>query len=94
MISVGGNHYSVPDTIRRRTFEVQHHMTELQIFEDDNLVACHPVIEGTKQRRVDTSHRKAPPIRAPKPPEPLGVGRSPLGFYGAVGRRLATGAVS
>lgn len=94
MISVGGNHYSVPDTTRRRTLEVQHHVTELQVFEDGLLIANHPVIEGKNQRRVDPSHRKAPPIRAPKPPTPIGVGRRPLDFYGAVGRRLAAGAVS
>jgi hypothetical protein len=45
MISVGGNHYSVPDTTRRRTLEVQHHVTELQIFEDGLLMASHPIID-------------------------------------------------
>jgi hypothetical protein len=94
VISVGGNLYSVPDTTRRRTLEVQHHVTELQIFEDGTLIASHPVIEGKHQRRVDPSHRKAPPIRSLKPPAPIGVGRRPLDFYGAVGRRLAAGAVS
>lgn len=89
MISVGGNLYSVPDTTRRRTLEVQHHVTELRIFEDGVQIARHPVIEGKNRRRVDPSHRKAPPVRAPKPPAPIGVGRRPLDFYGAVGRRLA-----
>lgn len=32
MVSVGGNHYSVLDTTRRRTLEVQRHVTELQNF--------------------------------------------------------------
>lgn len=94
MISVGGNHYSVPDTTRRRTLEVQHHVTELQIFEDGVFIASHPVIEGKNQRRVDPSHRKAPPICAPKPPTQIGVRRRPLDFYGAVGRRLAAGSLS
>jgi transposase len=89
MISVGGNLYSVPDTTRRRTLEVQHHVTELQIFEDGVLIARHPVIEGKNRRRVDPAHRTAPPVRAPKPPTPIGVGRRPLDFYGTVGRRLA-----
>jgi transposase len=89
MISVGGNLYSVPDTTRRRTLEVQHHVTELRIFEDGALIASHPVIEGKNRRRVDPAHRKAPPARASKPPTPIGVGHRPLDFYGAVGRRLA-----
>lgn len=38
MISVGGNFYSVPDTTRRRTLEVQHHATELRIYEDGQLI--------------------------------------------------------
>lgn len=89
MISVGGNHYSVPDTTRRRTLEVQHHVTELRIFEDGSLIASHPVIEGKNRRRVDPAHRKAPPIRSPKPKAPTGVPRRPLDFYEAVGQRLA-----
>lgn len=89
MISVGGNHYSVPDTTHRRTLEVQHHVTELRVFEDGALIASHPVIEGKNRRRVDPAHRKAPPIRSPKPKAPVGVQRRPLDFYDAVGRRLA-----
>ena len=46
MISVGGNRYSVPDTMRPRILEIQHHVTELQIFEDVALIARPPVIEG------------------------------------------------
>ncbi len=89
MISVGGNHYSVPDTARKRVLEVQHHVTELRIFEDGALIASHPVLEGKNRRRVDPAHRKAPPVRTPKPNAPIGVQRRPLDFYDAVGRRLA-----
>lgn len=89
MVSVGGNFYSVPDTTRRRTLEVQHHVTELRIFEDGQLVARHPVLEGKARRRVDPAHRKAPPKRPTPPPSPPGL-RRPLDFYDAVGRRLAT----
>ena len=64
MISVGGNFYSVPDTTRRRRLEVQHHATELRIFEDGQLIARHPVLEGKACRRVDPAHRKAPPAEA------------------------------
>jgi hypothetical protein len=94
MISVGGNFYSVPDTTRRRTLEVQHHAEELRIFEDGQLIARHPVLEGKARRRVDPTHRKAPPRRA-TPPSPSQGLRRPLDFYDAVGRRLAaTGAHS
>lgn len=89
VISVGGNYYSVPDTTRRRTLEVQHHVTELRIFEDGVEIARHPVIEGKNRRRIDPAHRKAAPIRVPKPKPPVGVQRRPLDFYEAVGQRLA-----
>ncbi|OOY02649.1 IS21 family transposase [Thioclava sp. F28-4] len=94
MISVGGNFYSVPDTTRRRTLEVQHHAEELRIFEDGHLIACHPVLEGKACRRVDPTHRKTPPKKPAPPPSSQGL-RRPLDFYDAVGRRLAaTGAPS
>lgn len=91
MVSVGGNFYSVPDTTRRRTLEIQHHATELRIFEDGELVARHPVLEGKALRRVDPAHRKAPPPRPPHQVPSPGL-RRPLEFYDAVGRRLAAGA--
>ena len=88
MVSVAGNHYSVPDSTRRRTVEVQSHPTEVRIFEDGELVAQHPVLEGRNQRRVDPGHRKAPP-RTPAPVVPPAAIQRPLSFYDAVGRRLA-----
>ena len=88
MIAVGGNFYSVQDTTRRRTLEVQHHATELRIFEDGQLIARHPVLEGKARRRVDPAHRKAPPPR-PSPSRSSQGLRRPLDFYGAVGQRLA-----
>lgn len=91
MVSVGGNLYSVPDTTRRRMLEVQHHAAELRIFEDGQLIARHPVLEGKALRRVDPAHRKAPPPRPPHQAPSHGL-RRPLEFYDAVGRRLAAGA--
>ncbi len=88
MISVGGNFYSVPDTTRRRTLKVQHHATELRIYEDGQLIARHPVLEGKARRRVDPTHRKAPPPRPFLSRSSHGL-RRPLDFYGAVGQRLA-----
>ena len=94
MISVGGNLYSVPDTTRKRTLEVQNHPSQIRIFEDGRLIACHPVLEGKNQRRIDPSHRKTPPVHTPRTsqsPPVTGVAHRPLGFYDAVGRRLADG---
>lgn len=88
MVSVGGNHYSVPDTARRRTLEVQHHTDDIRIFEDGNEIARHPVLEGKNRRRVDPAHRKTPPRRLVPDPIPKGLHR-PLSFYGQVGDRLA-----
>lgn len=90
MVSVGGNLYSVPDTARKRLLEVQHHATEVRIFEDGTLIARHPVLEGKGLRRVDPAHRKAPPVRPPHQLPVHGL-RRPLEFYDAVGRRLAAG---
>lgn len=94
MVAVGGNQYSVPDTTRRRIVEVQNHPAEVRIFEDGQLIASHPVLEGKNQRRVDPSHRKPVPAArrmAPAPSSPVDapVARRPLAFYEAVGRRLA-----
>lgn len=88
MVSVAGNLYSVPDTTRRRKVEVQNHPTELRIYEDDKLIATHPVLDGRNRRRVDPRHRKAPPSSIAKP-TPVGIARRPLEVYAAVGKRLA-----
>ena len=90
MVSVGGNFYSVPDTVRKRVLEIQHHAAEIRIFEDGALIARHPVLEGKGLRRVDPAHRKAPPVRPPHQLPVHGL-RRPLEFYDAVGRRLAAG---
>ena len=94
MVSVGGNLYSVPDTARKRVLEVQSHPSEIRIFEEGTLSARHSVLEGRNQRRVDPSHRKAPPSARRHPQQLLpqqagGVGQRPLAFYDAVARRLA-----
>ncbi|WP_207102776.1 Mu transposase domain-containing protein [Paracoccus shandongensis] len=34
LVAAGGNQYSVPDTTRRQTVEVQNHPAEVRIFED------------------------------------------------------------
>ena len=73
MVSVGGNLYSVPDTTRRRVFDVHVLADEIRIFEDEALVATHVPLEGRGEKRLDPSHRK--PINACRhslrDPEPL-----------------------
>lgn len=44
------------------------HPTEVRIFEDGELIPCHPVLEGKDQKRVDPSHRNpVPPARSRRP---------------------------
>jgi hypothetical protein len=97
MVSVGGNLYSVPDTTRRRVFDVHVLADEIRIFEDGTLVATHAPLEGRGEKRLDPSHRK--PVnscRRSQRDEPLILARAgdrvvrrSLDFYAAVGRRLA-----
>ncbi len=77
MVSVRGYLYSVPDTTRRRTLEAKHHATELRIFEDGQLIAQHPVLEGKARRQIDPAHRTAPPPRPVLPTHPQGLRRPP-----------------
>ena len=99
MVSIGGNLYSVPDCTRRRAVEVHVLADEIRIFEDDTLIASHPVLDGRGLRRIAEGHRRAPPppnSQTPRdpPPEPITVegGRvpaRPLDVYAVAGRRLA-----
>jgi transposase len=97
MVSVGGNFYSVPDATRRRAVEVHTLAEEIRIFEDNVLIAAHPVLEGRHQRRVAPGHRKGGAgSRWRMADGTMLVGRAgdlviqrPLEFYDAIGRRLA-----
>ena len=84
-MSIGGNLYSVPNATRKRIVEVHTLANEV-----------HPVLEGRNQRRVAPGHRKMVRITDPHPDKPVLIVRTgdvvaarPLGFYQAVGRRLA-----
>jgi transposase len=98
MISVGGNLYSVPNTAHRRPVEVHSMAHEVRILEQGRVIAVHPVLEGTGQRRIVAGHRTLPPPansqtqRHGPPPGRSGevVALRPLTFYDAVGQRLAT----
>ncbi|WP_030538492.1 IS21 family transposase [Sphingobium sp. DC-2] len=94
MVSVGGNYYSVPDATRRRVVEVHSLADEIQIFEDDRLIARHPLLEGRRQRSLLEGHRRQyrPREENPIPHGFTGeqVTRRSLDFYAAVGQQLAT----
>lgn len=94
MVSVGGNYYSVPDATRRRVVEVHSLADEIHIFEDDRLIARHPLLEGRRQRSLLAGHRRQyrPKDETPIPHGFTGeiVTRRSLDFYAAVGQQLAT----
>jgi transposase len=93
LVSVGGNYYSVPDRARKRVLEVHSLAHEVRIFEDGELLAVHPVLEGRRQISMLPGHRQvrraalASQQRRYAPAH--AVARRSLSFYEAVGRRLA-----
>lgn len=93
MVSVGGNYYSVPDATRRRVVEVHSMADEIQIFEEDRLIARHPLLAGRRQRSLLDGHRLSARHKdhIAIPPALVGdlVVRRPRDFYAAVGQRLA-----
>ena len=95
LVSVGGNYYSVPDRTRRRVLEVHSLAHEVRIFEDGQLLAVHPVLEGRRQSSVLPGHRQAkqPPMARCRTPMAPAIMQRPLAFYAAVAQRLATGGV-
>lgn len=94
MVSVGGNYYSVPDATRRRVVEVHSLADEIHIFEDNRLIARHPLLEGRRQRSLLEGHRRQyrPKDENPVPHGFTGelVTRRSLDFYAAIGQQLAT----
>jgi hypothetical protein len=69
---------------------------EIRIFEANQLIAVHPVLEGRHQRRLAPGHRKVPTQRATAEAAAMPIGRAgdvvarrSLDFYDAVARRLA-----
>jgi len=93
LVSVGGNYYSVPDRTRKRTLEVHSLAHEIRIYEDGELLAVHPVLEGRRQISLLPDHRRQNQRRRPEqhnaPSGPVAVARRPLSFYDQVARRLA-----
>lgn len=94
MVSVNSNYYSVPDTTRRRVLEVHLMARELQIFEGQQLVAVHPVLEGHHQTSILPGHRRNPRAadqRFNRSIRAQPVSRRSLEFYDRVGLCLAAG---
>jgi transposase len=94
LVSVGGNYYSVPDRTRKRTLDVHSLAHEIRIYEDGELLAVHPVLEGRRRTSLLPGHRRSharqkQPAQhvAPLPATP--VARRPLAFYDQVAKRLA-----
>jgi transposase len=56
-ISYNGNEYSVPEQLGQGTVQIRASLTEVRLFQDDRLVAAHPVLEGRGQRRLAAGHR-------------------------------------
>jgi len=102
MVSVNGNDYSVPDTTIRRVVDVHVLADEIHIFEDQRLIAVHPVLIGSGGRRVAPGHRRWPPpggrnktkhassILLRQPGDQ--VTRRSLSEYAAIGKAMAQGA--
>jgi transposase len=94
LVSVGGNYYSVPDRARKRTLEVHTLAHEIRIYEDDELLAIHPVLEGRRRTSLLPGHRRShqrskQALEAAVPEPTPSVARRPLSFYDQVARRLA-----
>jgi transposase len=101
MVSVNGNDYSVPDTTTRRVVEVHTRADEIHIFEDQRLIAVHPVLIGRGGRRVAPGHRRWPPpggrnkatqanpVLLTQPGDR--VTRRSLSEYAAIGQAMAQG---
>jgi transposase len=93
LVSVGGNYYSVPDRTRKRTLEVHSLAHEIRIYEQGELLAVHPVLEGRRRTSLLPGHRRSgkrkPQTGRALPPSNAGVARRPLSFYDQVAKRLA-----
>jgi len=93
LVSVGGNYYSVPDRTRKRVLDVHSMAHEIRIYEDGDLLAVHPVLEGRRRISLLPGHRRAShrhhtqqhnaTVSTPS------VARRPLSFYDQVAKRLA-----
>ena len=57
-ISYNGNSYSVPDGIDGREIEVRASLEEVALYQDEKLIARHPLLVGKGERRLAPEHRR------------------------------------
>jgi transposase len=58
-VSYNGNDYSIPEGMGKAEVVVKASLEEVGLYQDDNLLALHPVLEGRGRRRLAPGHRCA-----------------------------------
>jgi hypothetical protein len=58
-VSYNGNDYSIPEGLGKAKITVRASFEEVGLYQDDYLLALHPVLEGRGQRRLAAGHRRA-----------------------------------
>lgn len=57
-VSYNGNDYSVPEGLLTNEVLVSANLQEVRLYQDSKLLAIHPLLEGTGERRLDPNHRR------------------------------------
>ncbi len=57
-ISYNGNDYSVPEGLSAAEIQIRATLDDIHIYQEDKLVASHPVLEGKGARRLAPEHRR------------------------------------
>jgi hypothetical protein len=57
-ISYNGNDYSVPEGLDAREVKIRATLDEVYLYQKDNLIASHPVLDGKGERRLAPEHRR------------------------------------
>lgn len=57
-ISYNGNDYSVPEGLNSREVKVRATLDEVYLYQKDEMIACHPVLDGKGERRLAPEHRR------------------------------------
>jgi hypothetical protein len=81
-VAYNGNDYSVPDGLTAREVDVRATLTEVRLFQNGQLVAAHPLLDGRGARRPDPAHRpsrpRGTPSTAPSPSDGPAPAPSPV----------------
>jgi len=57
-VSYNGNSYSVHEGVNSHEISVEATLQEVRLYQGDNLLAVHPVLEGKWKRRLAPGHRR------------------------------------